>query len=37
VTSLHLELGRPVDETEVKSKVKKHLVELFDMNLIENT
>ncbi|MDN3668639.1 lipoyl(octanoyl) transferase LipB [Echinicola jeungdonensis] len=31
VTSLHLELGRPVDEKEVKGKVKDHLARLFDM------
>ena len=35
VTSLHLELGRPVAEQEVKQKVKKHLATLFEMNLIE--
>lgn len=35
VTSLHLELGRQVDGQEVKEKVKKHLVALFEMNLIE--
>ena len=35
VTSLHLELGRPVNETEAKNKVKKNLVDLFEMNLIE--
>lgn len=35
VTSLHLELGRPVAEKEVKQKVKKHLATLFEMNLIE--
>jgi lipoyl(octanoyl) transferase len=35
VTSLHLELGRPVAEHEVKQKVKKHLATLFEMNLIE--
>ncbi|GAA0880313.1 lipoyl(octanoyl) transferase LipB [Algoriphagus jejuensis] len=33
VTSLHLELGKPVDEAEVKSRVKQHLVELFEMEL----
>ncbi|NVK51249.1 MAG: lipoyl(octanoyl) transferase LipB [Cyclobacteriaceae bacterium] len=33
VTSLHLELGRPVDEAEVKEKVKKHLSDLFEMEL----
>jgi lipoyl(octanoyl) transferase len=31
VTSLHLELGRPVDETEARERVKKHLLELFEM------
>lgn len=31
VTSLHLELGRPVDELEVKEKVKQHLADLFEM------
>jgi lipoyl(octanoyl) transferase len=35
VTSLHLELGHPVDVQEVKEKVKKHLAALFEMNLIE--
>jgi len=35
VTSLHLELGREIDETEVKAKVKKHIVALFDMELEE--
>lgn len=35
VTSLHLELGRRVDVGEVKGKVKKHLADLFEMNLIE--
>ncbi len=34
VTSLHLELGRPVDEAEAKTRVKKHLAELFDMELV---
>ncbi len=34
VTSMHLELGSPVDEYEVKEKVKKHLVDLFEMDLI---
>ncbi|GAB3660386.1 lipoyl(octanoyl) transferase LipB [Echinicola sediminis] len=29
VTSMHHELGRPVDENEVKEKVKKHLANLF--------
>jgi lipoyl(octanoyl) transferase len=36
VTSLHLELGRPVAVEEVKQKVKKHLAALFEMNLIED-
>ncbi|HSF52253.1 MAG TPA: lipoyl(octanoyl) transferase LipB [Algoriphagus sp.] len=35
VTSLHLELGKPVDEYEAKARVKKHLVELFEMELYE--
>ncbi|MDR7129119.1 lipoyl(octanoyl) transferase [Algoriphagus sp. 4150] len=35
VTSLHLELGRPVDMQEVKAKVKQHLTELFEMENIE--
>jgi lipoyl(octanoyl) transferase len=35
VTSLHLELARPVAEHDVKQKVKKHLATLFEMNLIE--
>ena len=35
VTSLHLELGRPVAEKEVKQKLKKHIATLFEMNLIE--
>ncbi|MCS4435129.1 lipoyl(octanoyl) transferase LipB [Aquiflexum gelatinilyticum] len=33
VTSMHLELGHNLDETEVKEKVKNHLVELFEMEL----
>lgn len=33
VTSMHLELGYHLDETEVKEKVKNHLVELFEMEL----
>jgi len=35
VTSLHLELGRKVDESEVKEKVKNHIVALFEMELEE--
>lgn len=31
VTSMHLELGRPLDQDEVKEKVKKHIVHLFEM------
>ncbi len=34
VTSMHLELGRPIDEREVKEKVKKHVADLFEMELI---
>lgn len=34
VTSLHLELGKPVDEDEAKSRVKKHIANLFEMELI---
>jgi lipoyl(octanoyl) transferase len=34
VTSLHLELGRPVDPQEVKEKVKRHIIGLFEMELI---
>ncbi|PZX50104.1 lipoyl(octanoyl) transferase [Algoriphagus ratkowskyi] len=31
VTSLHLELGKPVDMLAVKEKVKRHLIDLFEM------
>jgi lipoyl(octanoyl) transferase len=31
VTSLHLELDRPVDEAEARDRVKKHLIDLFEM------
>ncbi|MCH6236197.1 lipoyl(octanoyl) transferase LipB [Cognataquiflexum rubidum] len=34
VTSMHLELGHPLGETEVKEKVKNHLIKLFGMELI---
>jgi lipoyl(octanoyl) transferase len=34
VTSMHLELGYRVDEAEVKEKVKKHIIGLFEMELI---
>lgn len=34
VTSLHLELGRPVDESEVKERVKNHIRDLFGMKII---
>ncbi|MCR9016323.1 lipoyl(octanoyl) transferase LipB [Aquiflexum gelatinilyticum] len=34
VTSMHLELGHNLDETEVKEKVKKHIIKLFGMELI---
>jgi lipoyl(octanoyl) transferase len=36
VTSLHLELERPVDESEAKEKVKNHLRDLFEMDLVES-
>jgi len=35
VTSLHLELGFRVDEKEVKEKVRKHIAQLFEMELVE--
>ncbi len=35
VTSLHLETGRRMDQEEVKEKVKKHIMSLFDMQLEE--
>jgi len=35
VTSMHLELGHNVDMEEVKIKVKKHLADLFEMDLID--
>ncbi|AFL86314.1 lipoate-protein ligase B [Belliella baltica DSM 15883] len=35
VTSMHLELGRPVDENEVKHKVKAHIGHLFEMEFVE--
>ena len=34
VTSLHKELGRPVDMIELQEKMKKHLAALFEMELI---
>lgn len=30
VTSLHVELGRPIDENEVKEKIRTHFSELFE-------
>jgi lipoyl(octanoyl) transferase len=36
VTSLHLELGNPVNEREVKNRVKLHLAHLFEMEFVEN-
>lgn len=33
VTSMHLELGKKIDEEEVKEKVKKHLCALFEMEV----
>jgi lipoyl(octanoyl) transferase len=34
VTSLQQELGRELDFEEVKNKVKSHLIELFEMEII---
>ncbi|MCH7415624.1 lipoyl(octanoyl) transferase LipB [Belliella sp. R4-6] len=34
VTSMHLELGKKVDEKEVKEKLKGHIASLFEMELI---
>ena len=34
VTSLDIELGRPVDMKEVQEKMKKHLAALFEMELV---
>ncbi len=36
VTSMHIELGKPVNEEEVKGRVKFHLAGLFEMQLVEN-
>lgn len=33
VTSMHLELGKKIDEDEVKGKVKRHLAALFGMEI----
>ena len=35
VTSLENEIGKKADMEEVKEKVKRHLTELFEMNLVE--
>jgi lipoyl(octanoyl) transferase len=35
VTSLHIELGRKVDATEVKARLKKHLAQVFEMELLD--
>lgn len=35
VTSLHKELGKPIPMEEVKEKVKRHLSQLFEMDLFE--
>ena len=37
VTSMHLELGKKIDEDEVKAKVKKHLAALFEMEMDEES
>jgi lipoyl(octanoyl) transferase len=34
VTSLHHEMGRPIDESEAKERVKGHLRDLFEMEMI---
>ena len=34
VTSLGTELGRVVDESEIKEKIKRYFVELFDANIV---
>lgn len=36
VTSLEKEIGRKLDMAEVKDKLKKHLADLFGMNLVTN-
>ncbi len=35
VTSMHIELGQMVDVREVEEKLKRHLVDLFEMELID--
>lgn len=35
VTSMHLEMGKKIDENEVKEKVKRHLAALFEMEMDE--
>ncbi len=35
VTSLEKELGRKMDMQEVENKLKNHIAELFEMNLVE--
>lgn len=37
VTSMHVELGQPVDEREVKERLKQHLARIFEMELQELT
>lgn len=36
VTSMHLELGRSINEQEVKEKLKAHLSRLFEMEILES-
>ena len=36
VTSMHVELGREVNEEEVKEKILKHFSELFESSIIKN-
>lgn len=37
VTSLHVELGREVDEQEVKSKIRNHFTSLFEAEFFQTT
>ena len=35
VASMHVELGRPVDEAEVKNRILNHFAELFEANILK--
>jgi lipoyl(octanoyl) transferase len=37
VTSLHVELGKPVDMDEVKEKILKHFTSLFEAERLQNS